>query len=129
VIVPFSLASLLTGLVLALGTPWGLFRHYWVAAKFLLTAGATLVLLLHTGAMREAALRASDLSVETLTGLRALLAASGAGGHLGDVQAQLVVTASAGLLVLLTIAVLGVFKPKGVTPWGRHARLRGTRPR
>lgn len=29
VIVPLSLASLLTGLVQSLGTRWGLFRHYW----------------------------------------------------------------------------------------------------
>ena len=27
-IVPLTLASLLTGLVMSLGTPWGLFRHY-----------------------------------------------------------------------------------------------------
>ena len=37
VIVPLSLASLLIGLVQSLSTPWGLFRHYWVLAKFLLT--------------------------------------------------------------------------------------------
>ena len=30
VIVPFSVAALLTGLVQSLGTPWGVFRHYWV---------------------------------------------------------------------------------------------------
>ena len=29
-IVPLALASLLTGFVMSLGTPWGLFRHYWV---------------------------------------------------------------------------------------------------
>ncbi len=29
VLVPFAFASLLTGLVQALGTTWGLFRHYW----------------------------------------------------------------------------------------------------
>jgi hypothetical protein len=45
VIVPASLASLLTGLVQLLGTEWGLFRHYWVSAKFLLTSVATLILL------------------------------------------------------------------------------------
>ena len=45
VIVPFSLASLLTGLVQSLGTQWGLFRHYWILVKFLLTTGATVVLL------------------------------------------------------------------------------------
>lgn len=30
VIVPFNLASLVTGLISSLGTTWGLFRHYWV---------------------------------------------------------------------------------------------------
>lgn len=37
VIVPLVLAALLTGLVQSLGTTWGLFRHYWVLAKLLLT--------------------------------------------------------------------------------------------
>ena len=40
VIVPFSFAALLTGLVQSLSTQWGLFRHYWILAKFLLTTGA-----------------------------------------------------------------------------------------
>ena len=48
VIVPLSLASLVTGLVQSLGTPWGLLRHYWVVFKLLLTVVATGVLLLHT---------------------------------------------------------------------------------
>lgn len=30
VIIPLSLAALMTGLVQSLGTHWGLFRHYWV---------------------------------------------------------------------------------------------------
>src|SRR5918995_5360281 len=51
VIVPFSLAALLTGLVQSLGTQWGLFRHYWILVKFLLTAGATIVLLWHMQAV------------------------------------------------------------------------------
>lgn len=29
VTVPLALASLLSGLIQALGTPWGMFRHYW----------------------------------------------------------------------------------------------------
>jgi hypothetical protein len=45
VIVPLAFASLLTGLVQSLGTPWGLFRHYWVLVKLLLTVFATMVLL------------------------------------------------------------------------------------
>jgi hypothetical protein len=38
VLVPLSLASLLTGLVQSLGTTWGLFRHYWVLFKLLITS-------------------------------------------------------------------------------------------
>ncbi|WP_287249226.1 hypothetical protein [Mesorhizobium sp.] len=46
VIVPLVLASLVTGLVQSLGTPWGLFRHYWVLTKLLLNVLVTIVLLL-----------------------------------------------------------------------------------
>ncbi len=52
VIVPVSLAALLSGLVMALGTPWGLVRHYRVLVKFLLTVVAVARLLLHTQADR-----------------------------------------------------------------------------
>ena len=51
VIVPLSLASLLTGLVMSLGTRWGLFRHYWVLAKLLINVFATIVLLGHMQAV------------------------------------------------------------------------------
>jgi hypothetical protein len=47
VIVPLSFASPLTGIVQSLGTTWGLFRHYWVLIKFLMTIPCTVVLLLH----------------------------------------------------------------------------------
>src|SRR5438093_12235613 len=69
-IIPFSFAALMTGLVLALGTPWGLFRHYWILVKFLLTIGATIVLLVHTNAMRDAASIVSGVMAETLSGIR-----------------------------------------------------------
>ena len=46
-IVPLALASLLTGLVMSLGTQWGLFRHYWVLFSLVLTILATVVLLVH----------------------------------------------------------------------------------
>ena len=48
VLVPFSLASLLTGVISALGTTWGLIRHYWVLFKLALNVVATIVLLLYT---------------------------------------------------------------------------------
>src|SRR5512132_3081234 len=60
VLVPLSLASLLTGLVQSLGTTWGLFRHYWVVFKLLINLFATIVLLMYTqtlGYMAEIAAR------------------------------------------------------------------------
>ena len=41
VIIPFGVASLITGVIDSLGTTWVLFRHYWVATKLLLTVLAT----------------------------------------------------------------------------------------
>ena len=52
VILPFSIATLGTGMVQALGTSWGLLRHYWIVFKLVLTAVATLVLLLKCEARR-----------------------------------------------------------------------------
>src|SRR5919202_2757484 len=68
VLVPLALTSLLSGVVQALGTKWGLFRHYWVLMKLLITIFATIVLLLHTqpisymaGVAAETTLSSADL--------------------------------------------------------------------
>jgi len=55
VIVPLSIASLVSGLIQSLGTSWGLFRHYWVIAKLLITAVSTFLLLSHTQGVRYVA--------------------------------------------------------------------------
>lgn len=34
--IPLSFLALLTGVALGLGTPWGIFRHWWVIAKLAL---------------------------------------------------------------------------------------------
>jgi hypothetical protein len=47
VIVPLGAASLVTGIVQSLGTPWGLLRHWWIVIKLLLTVLAMVVLLVH----------------------------------------------------------------------------------
>ena len=106
VIVPLSLASLVTGLVQSLGTTWGLFRHYWVLIKLLMTILATLALLVH---MRPISYMARVAATTTIA--RA--------DHRG-VRIQLVATAGAALLVLLVATTLGVFKPRGITPYGRR---------
>ena len=43
---------------LSLGTVWGIFRHYWVLMKLLMTIPATLILLVHMrpiGLLQDAA--------------------------------------------------------------------------
>lgn len=103
VIVPLALASLLTGLVMALGTRWGLFRHYWVLISFLLTVFAVVVLLVETQTISQLAHVAADPTTSSAE-LRAL---PGTLLHSGF-----------GLLVLLVITVLNVYKPQGLTPYG-----------
>ncbi|MEO7393030.1 MAG: hypothetical protein ABIU58_12700 [Ramlibacter sp.] len=106
IIVPLAFASLLTGLIQSLGTPWGLFRHYWVLAKLLLTAFATTILLIKLKMIGHAAKLAAEIILP-----RAELSAVGM---------ELRFHAAAGLLVLLVPAVLSVYKPRGLTPYGRR---------
>jgi hypothetical protein len=104
VIVPLAFGSLLTGLVMSLGTQWGLFRHYWVLVKLILTILATMLLLVHTQPIGLLA----DVAKETTL----------AGGSVGRLQKQLVGDAGAALVVLLVNVTLSVYKPRGVTPYG-----------
>jgi hypothetical protein len=100
-IVPLAIGSLLTGLVVSLGTAWGLFRYYWVLITFVLTTFSLVILLLHMPAVSS---RANALR-ET------------AGTKLVDAGGDLL-HPSVGLLVLLVITVLNVYKPRGLTPYG-----------
>jgi hypothetical protein len=106
VIVPLSIAALLSGLVQSLGTPWGLFRHWWIVVKCLLTTGATIVLLGHM----EAVSRMSGVAAETTLSR----------GDFHGLQVQLVIHAAGGLLVLLAVTGLSLFKPWGMTTYGRR---------
>jgi len=106
-IVPLSLAALLTGLIQALGTQWGLFQHYWVLTKFALTIIATTLLLLH-----------QFTAVATAAGLVSSTS-PGALPSTGRLGIQLIVDAGAAVLVLLVTTILSVYKPWGRTPFGR----------
>lgn len=106
IIVPLSLASLLTGLVQSLGTRWGLFRHYWVLIKLLLTILATILLLVHTQPISYMAGIAAETTVLS--------------ADLQGLRIQLVADAGAALLVLLVATVLSVYKPRGMTRYGRR---------
>lgn len=69
-IVPLAFVSLLTGLVMSLGTKWGLFRHYWVLFKLLLTIISTVVLLLNMQTVSFLADVAAETGSTELLGMR-----------------------------------------------------------
>lgn len=104
IIVPLALVGLVSGIIQALGTSWGLFQHYWVLIKFLVTAFAVTILLIKTQLIAKAAQLASAPVLP-----------------LADLQsagAQLVFHSAAGLLVLLVPMALSIYKPKGKTRYG-----------
>lgn len=106
VILPFSFASLLTGLVSSLGTKWGLFRHYWVVFKLLINVFANIVLLMYMPTLDYFAAVAAD-TTSAPTDLQILRDPSA------------VLHSSLALLLLLVATVLGLYKPRGLTPYGR----------
>ncbi|MBN8812334.1 hypothetical protein [Sphingomonas sp.] len=104
VIVPLSLAALLTGIVQSLATEWGLFRNFWVLIKLLIVLAATFLLLMKTGQIDYLATAASETALAP-AGLRGL-------------RVSVVAHAAGGLLVLLWAAALGMYKPRGLTRHG-----------
>lgn len=111
VLVPAAIISLLTGLLQAYVTRWGLFEHYWVLAKLLMNIFASIVLLLFLRVL----------------GTLARIAAQP--GWTSDDLAQLreptVVVHGVGALFFLTAALaLSVYKPKGMTGYGWRKRRR-----
>ena len=102
VLVPLAHASLLSGIVLSLGTSWGLFRHYWVVLKLGITAFSTVILLIYMGTFRQMAGVAADPVVDLAT-VR---------------NASPILHAVLALILLLAATVLGIYKPFGVTAYG-----------
>jgi hypothetical protein len=104
VLVPLSLLSLATGLIQALGTKWGLLRHYWVVTKLVMNLFATTVLLLY---------------MQTLSVL-ADAARAWTGDDPGPMRSPSPVLHAGAALVLLSVAaVLSVYKPRGQTGYGQ----------
>lgn len=101
VIVPLALTSFITGVIMALGTKWGLFRHYWVVISFVLTLFAVVILLLHMPSVSSTVDLAQSAEGTALESL---------GGDLGH--------PSIGLGVLLVVHFLNLHKPKGLTRYG-----------
>jgi hypothetical protein len=111
VIVPLAVVSVISGIIVALGTSWGLFRHYWVLISLILTLIAMVVLLVEArriGSLTSVAAKATTSESE----LRAL--------------PSTLVHSVGGMVVLLVVLGLNVFKPRGLTRYGWR-KLQGQR--
>lgn len=107
-IVPLALASVLVGVTNALVTPWGLFRHYWVLAKLVLTLFATTVLVIETATVsRFAELARSGSDARELPGT--------------------LPHSIGGTVVLLVVLGLSVYKPRGLTRHGWRLQQAATK--
>jgi hypothetical protein len=99
-VLPLAVTSLVTGIVQSLGTPWGLFRHYWVLISLIVTIFATVILLLHLPDVDALAVRAADPATDS-------------DSLNGDLFHSV-----GGLVVLLVPLVLNLYKPRGLTRYG-----------
>lgn len=103
-LLPLSVGALVSGIVQSLGTKWGLFRHYWVVVKLVLTLFATAALFVHqTTAISDAARLAADATTVVLQA-----------GRLRELGVQLVADAGIATALLSFITLIAVYKPWGV---------------
>ena len=113
VLAPLAVASFVTGLVQALGSTWGLFRHYWVVFKLLINVVATVLLLTYMETFEVMASAAADPEEELET-VR---------------NASPLLHALVALVLLIVAATLAVYKPRGLTPYGRRKLVEQPNPK
>ncbi len=85
-----------------------------IVAKLLITVPATIILLLHMQPIGYVARMAAETTLSS--------------GDLRQLRIQLVAAAAAALFGLLIATTLSVYKPRGVTPYGRRAQRAAERP-
>lgn len=101
---PVSIAALVSGIVISVGTRWGLFRHWWVLVSLVATAAMTALVVFSLGPLMRGA--AAD----------ALAAPPGTpvSDAVGDAAVSAVVAPCVALVALSAVTALNVVKPRGV---------------
>jgi hypothetical protein len=105
VAIPSMALSIATGLVVSLGTKWGLVRHWWVLTKFAISVSIPLL----AGTVESAL--ADELARRTVDPT----------GQPAGTGIALVACLGGFTVALWTATILSVAKPWGRTRWGRQA--------
>lgn len=107
---PLSLGILATGLILGLGTPWGLVRYWWVLVKLILSLVMTALVFLSLvpGVSSLQVLAAAGMSADAVR------------ASLGPLPTQMMFPPVVSFLMLCVATVLSIFKPWRRTPWSRE---------
>ncbi|GAA1949701.1 hypothetical protein GCM10009754_17940 [Amycolatopsis minnesotensis] len=101
IVIPSVVLTITTGLVVSLGTPWGLVKHRWVLAKFVISLSIPAAAAIESRWVIELVARTEDPAAEP--------------GALGG---ALVATVGCFAVLLWTATTLSVVKPWGRTRWG-----------
>ena len=104
---PVAIATIVTGVLLSLGTKWGLLDHWWVAAKLVLTVGV-----IGTAVQLAPRLLDANADVPEATLLGRPWPAT-----------IILLFATAHLSMLAAATVISVFKPWGKTPLAGRSLL------
>jgi hypothetical protein len=107
---PLSLSILVTGLILGLGTPWGLVRYWWVLVKLILS----LIMIVLVFFSLVPAI--NSLAVPSATSV----SAEAVRASLGPAPTMLMFPPIVSFLMLGIATVLSIFKPWRRTPWSRE---------
>ena len=105
IMIPLGYLALITGVLLSVGTNWGLLKHWWVLTKLVLTVAVLVFAGVFTsGWVLEAVVRTAEDPM----------------ADLGTLAAQLVANVVAFNVVFWTNTTVSVFKPWGLTPRGQR---------
>ncbi|MBI3968477.1 MAG: DUF2269 family protein [Chloroflexi bacterium] len=110
---PAAIGALVSGVILSVGTPWGLLDHYWIVVKLGITIAAIVTgFLLVDRWVAQAIVATSGLT------------ANGMPASPGVAATLLIRSSIAHAIVLTAATVISSFKPWGKTPLGRRRSAR-----
>ncbi|AXK32258.1 hypothetical protein DVA86_05895 [Streptomyces armeniacus] len=103
VVIPSMALAVISGLVVSLGTQWGLVKHWWVLLKFVISLTIPVIATVQSSWIEQLIERTRDPAAEP-----------------GGVGLTLVLCMCCYAALLWTAVILSVLKPLGRTRWGRR---------